>query len=97
MFWWQMEGVGNRLQVRKMLLKLNNGALMKKLFDFYDGYFFTLAMDWGGGGAGAIYKGKRDLFAAVPIEVCFVNIIMLYHSRLFLETDLACVEGHVLE
>ena len=29
-----MEGVGNRLQERKMLLKLNNGALMKKLFDF---------------------------------------------------------------
>ena len=29
-----MEGVGNRLQERKMLLKLNNDALVKKLFDF---------------------------------------------------------------
>ena len=42
-----MEGVGNRLQERKMLLKLNNGALMKSCLIFNGGYFLTLPLDRG--------------------------------------------------
>ena len=54
-----MEGVGNRLQVRKMLLKLNNGALMEKLFAFYGGYFLTLPLDRGK--RGHLLKKKRTV------------------------------------